>query len=384
MLCHLHLHASFPDSIRPRLEGYNFLMSEMPQIAETALTPMASLSPASDLQMHRGRISPRVFAGTESELASLLHTAAVYDLGYLTRIRITGEDRLRWLNGMVTNTVQSLPEGYGNYTLILNAQGRIQGDGYVFRAADHLLLETDRSQSPRLLAHLDQFIIMDDVELHELDATNTTIGLAGPQAPAMLDSLGLPVPEMLAFVPAEVQGIPVTVVRAYSVLVPRFEFRLAAEHVAEVWRILTEAGAAPAGFDALESLRILEGTPLYGLDMSDRYLPQETNQSRALNFNKGCYLGQEIVERIRSRATVHRTLRQFELHGPLPMPGTELRVESDDKPIGEISSAAHYALPGLPRTFALGMIRIEALERKAVITYPGGRATPLDAPPALP
>jgi folate-binding protein YgfZ len=359
-------------------------MSETPQIAETGLTPLAALSPASDLQMHRGRITPRVFTGSESELASLVHTAAVYDLGYLTRIRITGDDRLRWLNGMVTNTVQSLPQGYGNYTLILNAQGRIQGDGYVFRAADHLLLETDRSQLPRLLAHLDHFIIMDDVELYELDAASTTLGLAGPQAPEVLEALGLPVPETLAFAPAVLQGIPVTIVRADDLLVPRFELWLSVEHVAEVWRILAETGATPAGFDALESLRILEGLPRFGVDMSDRYLPQEINQERALNFNKGCYLGQEIVERIRSRATVHRTLRQFELNGSLPTPGTELRVEGDDKPIGELTSAAHYALPGLPRTFALGMIRIEALERKAVITYPGGRAIPLDSPPALP
>jgi folate-binding protein YgfZ len=359
-------------------------MSETPQMIETGLTPLAALSPASDLQMHLGRITPRVFANTESELASLVHAAALYDLGYFTCIRITGEDRLRWLNGMVTNTVQSLPQGYGNYTLILNAQGRIQGDGYVFRAADHLLFQTDRSQAPRLLAHLDRFIIMDDVELHELDAATTTLGLAGPQAPQMLETLGLPVPETLAFVPAQLQGIPVTVVRAYGALVPRFELWLAAEHLPQAWRILTEAGATPAGFDAIESLRILEGTPLYGVDITDRYLPQEINQNRALNFNKGCYLGQEIVERIRSRANVHRTLRQFELEGSLPLHGAELRVEGDDKAIGEILSAAHYALPGLPRTFALGMIRIEALERKAVITYPGGRAIPLDAPPALP
>ncbi len=359
-------------------------MSETPQIVETGLTPLAALFPESDLQMHLGRITPRVFSGVESELASLVHTAAVYDLGYLSRIRITGADNVRWLNGMVTNTVQSLPQGYGNYTLILNAQGRIQGDGYVFRAADHLIFQTDRFQAPRLLTHLDHFIIMDDVELQELDAANTTLGLAGPQAAAILDAVGLSVPETMGFVPATLQGIPVTVVSAHGVLVPRFELWLAAEDVARAWRILTEAGAAPAGFDALESLRILEGTPRYGVDISDRYLPQEINQTRALNFNKGCYLGQEIVERIRSRATVHRTLRQFELNGSLPAPGTELRAAGDDKPVGEITSAAHFALPGLPRTFALGMIRVEALERKADITYPGGRATPLDAPPALP
>jgi folate-binding protein YgfZ len=366
------------------MQDYNFVMSEMQQIAETGLTPLAALYPSSDLQMHLGRITPRVFENQESELASLVHSAGVYDLGYLTRIRITGDDRLRWLNGMVTNTVQSLPEGYGNYTFILNAQGRIQGDGYVFRYADHLLLETDRTQASRLLAHLNHFIIMDDVELQELDASTTTLGLAGPGASAILDKLGLPVPENLSFAQASLHGIPLTVVRAYSVLVPRFEIWVATEHAATAWRAFAESGAAPAGFAALTSLRILEGIPVYGTDITDRYLPQETNQSRALNFNKGCYLGQEIVERIRSRATIHRELRQFELTGSLPQAGTELRVESEEKPIGEITSAARFALPGLPRTFALGYIRVEALERKLAITYPDGTATPLSAPPALP
>lgn len=359
-------------------------MSEIPEIAESGLTPLAALATASDLQMHLGRITPRVFIDAASEFASLVHSTAVFDLGYLTRISITGEDRLRWLNGMVTNTVQSLPQGYGNYTLILNAQGRIQGDGYVFCNADRLLLETDRSQAPRLLPHFDHFIIMDDVELQELDASSTTLGLAGPQAPEILNALGLPIPDSLAFTPATLQGIPLTVVRAYSVLVPRFELWLASEHIAEAWRIFTEAGARPAGFQALESLRILEGTPRYGVDMNDRYLPQEINQPRALNFNKGCYLGQEIVERIRSRATVHRSLRQFELIGEPPSSAVELRAEGDDKPVGEITSAAHYALPGLTRTLAIGMVRVEALERKSTLTYPGGRAIPLDAPPALP
>jgi folate-binding protein YgfZ len=225
---------------------------------------------------------------------------------------------------------------------------------------------------------------MDDVELQELDATSTVLGLAGPKSPEILATLGLPVPENLAFTQATLRDIPVTIVHAYGVLVPRFEIWLAAEHISAVWGALAEAGAKPAGFAALQSLRILEGTPLYGTDITDRYLPQETNQARALNFNKGCYLGQEIVERIRSRATVHRTLRQFELIGTVPQPGTELRAEGDDKPIGEITSAAHFALPGFPRTLALGFIRNEALERKASITYAGGTATPLEAPPALP
>ena len=96
---------------------------------------------------------------------------------------------------------------------------------------------------------------------------------------------------------------------------PRFELWFAPEACCHIWKALTMPGAMPIGIDAVEALRVLEGTPRFGVDITDRHLPQETAQTRALNFTKGCYLGQEIVERIRSRATVHRTLRHFRVHG---------------------------------------------------------------------
>src|SRR5271154_6895510 len=145
----------------------------------------------SSLSTYSGALTPQTFSSTQKELDAALSDAACFDLGYRTRIRITGEDRLRWLNGMVSNAIQTLPEGQGNYNFILNAQGRIQGDGYIYHCPTDLLLDTDRSQAARLLAHLDHFIIMDDVELHSLDEATTGIGLIGPQAEATLEALGL-------------------------------------------------------------------------------------------------------------------------------------------------------------------------------------------------
>ena len=366
-------------------------MSESAQLESTEAaitsipTPLA-LHLASDLRMHAGALTPQSFSGAEKELASLLRSSAVFDLGYRTRIQITGEDRLRWLNGMVSNAIQSLPEGHGNYNFILNAQGRIQGDAYIYRRAGDLLLDTDRSQAGRLLAHLDHFIIMDDVELHHLD--HTGIGLAGPQSLALLDGLGLPASrlEPMGFAAAEIGGVPVTLIRAYSVLVPRFELWFAPENTAAVWNALTSAGAAAAGIAAIESLRVLEGIPRFGIDFTDRHLAQETSQTRALNFTKGCYLGQEIVERIRSRATVHRHLRQLLLHGVSPELPADLGEDSA-KPIGQITSVAR--IPGQLQALAIGFVRAEAIERKTSLVYPGGNASILDRPisdwqPALP
>lgn len=337
---------------------------------------------------YRGVRTVQVFAGTARELTALTRQAGVFDLGYRAFVKITGEDRIRWLNGMVTNTIVGLEEGQGNYSFLLNAQGRILGDCTVYRFSDHLLLETDRSQVAALIAHLDHFIIMDDVELQLLDASVTAIGIAGPSAAEVLLQLGLAKPLESSSIPSIWEGYEVSVSFPRSLITPRFEIRLPSEAAAAFWTALVGAGAEPCGSAAVEALRILEGTPLYGVDITDRYLPQETAQNYALNFSKGCYLGQEIVERIRSRATVHRTFRQFSL-GASPVKieaGQTLAIEAEgaqQNPVGQLSSIAEYDLPGMTGTLALGFIRVEALERKLPLFCAGTPVTVLDVPPKI-
>jgi aminomethyltransferase len=122
-----------------------------------------------------------------------------------------------------------------------------------------------------------------------------------------------------------------------------------------VWDSLVQNGATPVGFEALELLRVAAGIPAFGQDIRERDLPQETSQLRALNFAKGCYVGQEIVERIRSRGAVHRQFSGFEIEGQAPAPGTKLQAGGKD--VGELTSVA--ALPE-GRTIALGYVRREA------------------------
>jgi folate-binding protein YgfZ len=348
-----------------------------------ALRPQqALLEPA----LHCGTWTPRVFDGLAGEMASLLHSAGVSDLGWRSKILVTGSDRLRWLNGMVSNTVQSLPEGEGNYSFLLSVQGRIQGDCYVYRRSGDLLLDTGFDQTPALMHHLDHFIIMDDVELTDVSQQWTALSLAGPGAVRILATLGFspatPGVENARMSTARIGEVPCTIIEAYNVAVPRFEIWFAPEHVLAVWETLQAAGATPCGLDAMEALRVLEATPLYGIDLNDRDLPQETAQARALNFSKGCYLGQEIVERIRSRGKVNRQFRQFALHGHQPQLPMELR--SGEQSVGRITSTASLSSAGLPQMLALGFIRIEAVERNAEITYDGGVATALAAPPVIP
>ncbi len=186
------------------------------------------------------------------------------------------------------------------------------------------------------------------------------MGLSGPLAPEVLERVGLPViVSAMAGTSVDWNGWDVRILRGYGVLAPHYEFWLPSAGLAKLWSCLRTGGATPVGAAALEAFRIAEGIPAYGIDMVERDLPQETAQMRALHFSKGCYLGQEIVERIRSRGNVHRHLRPLELNGPVPASGTELTLE-DGTAAGTITSAAELPLKTGSARFALGMIRAEA------------------------
>ncbi|HTV07254.1 MAG TPA: hypothetical protein VME86_17925 [Acidobacteriaceae bacterium] len=354
---------------------------------QTPLTAQLGVPAAASVD-YQGALSARVFSTLDVELAALTTAAGLYDLGYKSYVEITGADRLRWLNGMVTNTIQGLPEGHWNSSFLLNAQGRIQGDANVYRTQDKLIFQTSSAQIAHLLAHLEHFIIMDDVELHPLDEDRTTIGIAGPNARQILLNMGVTLPEEGAFSSVIINGTAATLVHAHSPAVPRFELWIPTTALAALWTGFQSAGAAPCGVAALEALRIFEATPLYGVDIQERHLAQETGQMHMLNFNKGCYLGQEIVERVRSRATVHRVLRQFSVENPpeLLEPGQtiELNAEGAERnPVGELTSLARYTLPFFNGALALGTIRTEVVERKLPVFRNGRSVTLLDAPPAL-
>jgi folate-binding protein YgfZ len=317
-----------------------------------------------------------------SQLAGVLQKAGVSRLDSTGWIRVTGEDRVRWLNGMVTNSVQQLNDGDGAYNFLLSVQGRIQGDATVFAEPEALLMETSSSQIEGMMALLDRFIIMDDVELADISGERTGLLIAGPQAASMLERVGVGVDglDAIGMRVMTVDGVEIRVVHAHSPLVPRFEIWAEAAVVEKLLKDLLSGDAVWCESESLEWLRLLEGTPVYGKDIRDRELPQETGQTRALHFAKGCYLGQEIVERIRSRGNVHRGFGGFRLEGDLPVAGVTL--EADGKQIGELTSVAAIPLPGVAGSvqIGLGYVRREVLDRGVSILYAGGVAVPVPLP----
>ena len=316
-------------------------------------------------------------------LTDLLTRAAFAPIENVGWLRVTGEDRVRWLNGMVTNSIQELEPGESCYNFFLNAQGRIQGDCTAWMQEDCILLETAADRLPTLVGLLERFIIMDDVVLTPLEDRRGLL-LAGPHAQTYLHALSLPTPQARTCCTTDAG---VNIAYTASAIVPTFEIWSDAVAIATIAGTLGSMLEAPGQADAatLEQLRVLEGTPRYGVDIRDRELPQETAQTRALHFAKGCYLGQEIVERIRSRGAVHRTFSGFILTGELPAAGALLTAaDAPERAAGELTSVARIQLPGGTVQLALGYIRRDAIERNATITYPGGNAVAAALPFQLP
>lgn len=372
-----------------RAAGFFRIMTDSALAAPITATPLAAWLASGDSQPRNepshGVLTPVQLDAFPAEIAALAFDAALHDLGWLRRIKARGEDRFRWLSGMVTNTVNDLGPAAGAWNLVLNAQGRIQGDLAVWRKNDKLEIEFAADQSERLVAHLEHFIIMDDVELVLRD-DSTALGLTGPRAGDVLARLGLPkLPEPMTHVAADWNGLHLRVRRGFGVLADHYEIWTTTATVGKLWKFLMTGGATPVGSGAVEAFRVAEGMPIYGLDIVERDLPQETSQSRALHFSKGCYLGQEIVERIRSRGSVHRHLRQLELVGPLAPAGTTLTLDGAET--GHITSVCELPLPSGLRRFALAMVRAEAETRNLPLNYAAaetaGTARLLAGPPTL-
>jgi folate-binding protein YgfZ len=316
---------------------------------------------------YRGATTAAVFSDPHTELAALRTGCGVYDLGFRAKISLAGKDRVRWLNGMVSNNIRDLAAGLGVYAFILNPQGHILGDLTAYNRVESLLVDTDRSQAEKILAIFRKYIIMDKVEVSDLSEQLTALGVSGPKAREVLAECGFELPEPAApqvgdllLREAKWRGADCTLVHSSE---NSCEIWLAPGEVRNLWDALLAAGATAVGAEALETHRILSGIPLYGVDIRERELPQETEQARALSFTKGCYIGQEIVERIRARGNVHRMFTGFVVESGAQVAAGAKIVARDaagaDKEVGEVTSVA--SVPGaLNRSVALGYIRREA------------------------
>ena len=285
---------------------------------------------------------------------ALRRGAAWSDLSSRGRLVATGEDRQRLIHAISSNGVEELAPGRGTYAFFLNAQGRIQSDSHIFVDRDHVLIDCEPEANGPLQAHIESYIIMDDVVLEDVSATTRLVAVAGPQSRGVISALDLPAPdEALSFARSgeiRVIRVPVGTTDAYWLLGPRSETQRLVEQI--------EAnGAVPSTRREFEALRVSNGVPRFGLDFGPENIPHETQQLNAVSFAKGCYTGQEIVERVRSLGRVRRLLAGVELESPSPP--EDLTVHHDGRPVGTMTSPTPGCGPdGSARGFAI--VRREA------------------------
>jgi aminomethyltransferase len=318
------------------------------------------------------------YGDPKTEFAALRQSCGFFPLGWRAKINVTGKDRGRWLHNMVTNNVRDLPLNRGNYNFVLNAQGRILGDMYVYNRGESLVIDTDHAQVEPLLTAMKRFIIMDKVEMNV--APVTAFAICGPKAADTLKASGN---EITGMEPLEIRdvGDEHAFVRGPENKPGWYEWWLPIKKEGmTAIRIAPGEDAQYVGTQALEWWRIARGIPQYGVDIRDRDLPQETGQMQALNFTKGCYIGQEIVERIRSRGQVHRKFTGFEFDDGLAEPG---KYEADGRVLAEITSATTIPSVVGEKNIGLGYVRREAVVEAAGVDLKGHKARLVDLPFAI-
>jgi aminomethyltransferase len=301
---------------------------------------------------------------------ALREGAARLDLSRRAKIVLRGEDRARLLHALTTNDIQGLAAGSGCYTFFLNAQGRVQADANVFVFEDRILADMEPETRERMFQHIDHYIIADDVTLEDETAALAAVAIEGPRAAGALAELGAPLPEADRAHGAWGERVVARVSWSGS---PGFCVFLPAAARADFLDQLENAGVPSALHEDARTVRLEHGRPRYGEDITDATLPQETQLAAALSFSKGCYLGQEIVERIRSRGHVNRLLVRLEIAGveaaPVPYP----KLLADGSEAGVITSAAFS--PALGRVVALGYARAQSVKPDAEFALEGAPGT---------
>ncbi len=354
-------------------------------MSEAVSSPLADyhVSQGATLSEHHGALVPARFSDSGSEHRAVRKAAGLFDFSFRAKIVVKGEDRGRFLQGMVTNDVQKLAPGQGTYAMLLNAQGHILADVRIYCAEDRFLIDTDADLRDKVMQILDHYIIMDQVELEPLGFF--ALAFQGPRSRPLLEkTLHIDLPRMAEFdhFLTNYAGFPARVARASSTGEEGYEVWVGAKGMMGVWG--AACGQAPTydmlpcGTEALETLRIEAGIPRYSHDLDEDTLPLEAGLTNAMSFTKGCYVGQEVVERTRSRGHVNWKLVGLFVNALAP-PRPEEKLLAQGKEIGEITSAC--VSPSLGRTIALAYLRREVSEPGTKLALASGPAAEVTALP---
>jgi len=331
------------------------------------------------LAEYSGCLLPESFSGFDQEYVAARETAAILDTNWHAVIRLAGPDRVRYLNAVTSNNIQSLAEGSGILALLLNPQGHILAELEVYNLPEKLLVLTHASVRERTVATLDKYIIMDDVELEDLTDQVGSFAIEGPRAASIVkQACGIALDELpeMAIQETAVERIPCQLLRRSHYGETGAEILARLDRLHFLWGKFNEAirahGGQPIGMSALNSLRLEAGIPWFPVDFDDRVIPHEAAlEETHISFTKGCYTGQEIVERVRSQGRVNRRRVRVQFSTKTAPPGgTKLSAKGAE--MGAVTSAAFS--PSAGAAIGMGYVHREYTEPGSVLEFDGGTA----------
>jgi folate-binding protein YgfZ len=320
-----------------------------------------------------------------AEYRAARDSVALIDKNYRAYLRFSGPDRVRYLNAILTNGIKDLATGDGIVSLFLNPQGRIQAEIETYATAESLFCVSYAMIRETLVPALDKFIIMDDVTLTDETELFGTMALEGPGTADLvkkLTSIDLANLKELSLEETSLAGISCGVTKRSPGGVAGAEFLTKRGDLPQLWEILhnpvAKAGGRAMGYKALSALRLEQGIPWFGYDFGDQQIPHEAGLEHShISYTKGCYTGQEIVERVRSRGQVNRVrvLLKFTTSDPPPA-GTALTA--DGKEAGHVTRTAFS--PALQTSIGMAYVRRENSAAGSEFSSGGARAAVITSP----
>lgn len=282
---------------------------------------------------------PVSFGNEAAAMQSIREGVAVCDRSHWGRIKISGDDRSRYLHNQSTNDIQRLKSGQGCDTVFVTSTARTIDLATVYMLDDATLVLVSPTRRQHLMEWLDRFIFpMDQVELQDVSGETASFSLIGPESDALLQKLDveLPIGEAYASHQQLTLGeVQVRVAVGSGLALPGYTLIVSASDAAKLWKILTEAGAIPMGDRIWEQLRIEQGRPIPDRELTEDYNPLEARLWQTVSFEKGCYIGQETIARLNTYKGVKQQLWGIRLQAPVE-PGTLITL--GDEKVGKLTS----------------------------------------------
>ncbi len=350
--------------------------STQPTAIETPLGQIHK-SAGANIGVWFGCALPDDFGDWQREYAIAKQSVALIDKNYLAYFAFTGPDRARYLNAILTNNAKDLQPGQGNISLLLNPQGRILAEIETQAQPERLLCISHAMIRAQIAETLEKFIIMDDVTLTDETDRYGTLSLQGPQTTQLVRELApntnLDAMPDFSSVNANIDSLACTITKKSFGNTPSADFRVERKDLESLWSFLAEktraVGGGPVGYKALNALRLEQAIPWFGYDFGDKQIPHEAGlQDSHISYTKGCYTGQEIVERVRSRGQVNRrriSLRFETTNHQAPPAGTILTAAG--KEVGAITSSS--PLPKQADSIGMGYARKENAAPGSELTF---------------